>query len=82
METLGMTEDEKIAYELDRMLEEDSIRKAIKKETEIPQSMVVKALKMLLKESEEITDLRNRISELEEIVDIQAQQIKWLGKRI
>ncbi|WP_346937332.1 hypothetical protein [Clostridium sp.] len=82
METLGMTEDEKVAYELDRMFKEDSIRKAIKKEAEIPQSMVVKALKMMLKESEEITYLRNRISELEEIVDRQTQQIKWLGKRI
>lgn len=79
-ETLGMSKQEKIMYSIDKMFEEDVIRRSIKDNKDITDDTIVKALKILFKQTDEITTLNNKIAELEKKVEQQSQQIKWLGK--
>lgn len=80
LETLGMTEEEKLKYRINQIFEEDKVKNIIKSSAYVEDKIVAKALRMLFKETDEIIKLRNRISELERMVEQQSQQIKWLSK--
>lgn len=80
LETLGMSKEEELKYYINKMIEEDKVKSIVKSSSYVEDKIVAKALKMLFKETNEIIDLRNRISELERVVEQQSQQIKWLGK--
>ena len=75
-----MSKEEELKYYINKMIEEDKVKSIVKSSSYVEDKIVAKALKMLFKETNEIIDLRNRISELERVVEQQSQQIKWLGK--
>lgn len=80
LETLGMSKEEKFKYSIDKMFEEDEIKKIVKSNAYVEDKIVVKALRMLFEETDEVRYLKNRVKKLEKTVERQSQQIKWLGK--
>lgn len=80
LETLGMSEEEKLRHRLNKIFEENRVKDIIESGESIEDDVLAKALRILFKQTGEITKLNNRISELEKIVEQQSQQIKWLGK--
>lgn len=80
LETLGMSEEEKLRHRLNKIFEENRVKDIIESGESIEDDVLAKALRILFKQTGEITKLNNRISELEKIVERQSQQIKWLGK--
>lgn len=79
LETLGMSKQEKIKYHLNKIFEENEVKNIVKSSEYIEGNIVAKALRMLFKQTDEITTLNNRMTELERIVEQQSQQIKWLS---
>lgn len=80
LDTLGMSEDEKFIYHINKACENAEVKNIVKSSAYIEDKIVAKALRMLFKETDKIIGLNNRIKELEKLVEQQSQQIKWLGK--
>lgn len=80
LETIGMPEQEKIKYYINKVCEDIKIKGVIKSNECLDDDIVVKALRMLFKETDEIVVLNNKIAELERRIEQQSQQIQWLGK--
>lgn len=80
VKTLGMSEQEKLRYHLNKVCEDIAIKGVVESNECLDGNIAVKALRMLFKETDKITKLNNRIKELEKLVEQQSQQIKWLGK--